>query len=113
MDDQQSPAPKIVFVEPPEIQLHVITGDQLDRIKEASTQVNHDLSFAIGAFSVGATLLTTYVSVPELTDRQQGVFLILTAVCVVVFLYTGIRWLRRRETAAGIIDAIRQPDQPK
>ncbi len=113
MDDQRSINPKIQYIEPPPIKWYGVSGDQLDRIKEACSQVGHDLSFALTALSVGLTGLITLLTVPQLTDKQQTFFLVLTIICGVVFLYTGIRWIGSRNKAACIIDAIRQSDQPE
>lgn len=113
MGKQRSHTPEIQHVKPPPIMLYSVTGDQLQRIKEACSQVSHDLSFALAALSVGLTALTTFLAVSQLTDKQQTFFIVLMLICAVVFLYTGIRWFVSRNKAASIIDAIRQSDQPE
>ena len=112
MDEQPKHTPKIQHVEPPPIMLYSVTGERLDGIKEACSTVGQDLSFALASFSVGLTVLITYLTVPQLTNNQQTFCLVVMLICAVVFLYTGIRWFTSRNSAARIIDAIRRSDQP-
>lgn len=113
MGKQRSHTPEIQHVEPPPIMVYSVTGDRLDRIEEACSHVGYDFTFAVTSLSVGVTLLATYFTVPQLTDKQQALMFTLMILCLAVLLYTGIRWLRSRNKAVSIIDAIRGSDQPE
>lgn len=113
MADPRIRAPKIEYVAPPPIKWYGVSGERLDRIEEACSDVGHDLSFALAAGSAGVTSLITYFSISQLTSNQRIVFLVVMAISGAVFLYTGIRWLRTRNKAKRMIDAIRASDQPK
>lgn len=113
MAKRQTPTPEIQYVAPPPIKWYGVSGDQLDRIKEACSHVGYDFSFALSSLSIGVTLLGTFYSLPQLTDLQRAIFISLMVLCAVVFVYTGIRWCFSRNKAASIIDAIRRSDQPE
>ena len=113
MTDKRIRAPKIEFVPPPPIKWYGVSGDQLDRIEEACSDVGHDLSFALAAGSVGVTSLITYFSVSQLTSKQRIIFVAVMVISAALFLYTGIRWFRTRNKAKRLIDAIRASDQPE
>lgn len=113
MSDTRIRPPKIEYVTPPPIKWYGVSGDQLDRIEEACSEVGHDLSFALAAGSIGVTSLITYISVSQLTINQRITFICVMIISAAVFLYTGIRWLRTRKKAKRMIDAIRASDQPE
>ncbi|MEK6702213.1 MAG: hypothetical protein AABZ53_08115 [Planctomycetota bacterium] len=113
MARQRNHTPEIKYVAPPPIVMYQVSGDQLDRIKEECSQVGHDLSFALAAGGSGLTTVTTLLTVPQLTDKQQGLFLVLSIALGLVFLYTGVRWFWARRKAPAIIDSIRRSDQPE
>ncbi|GJM19489.1 MAG: hypothetical protein DHS20C14_17020 [Phycisphaeraceae bacterium] len=106
MPKQSGPRPKIEYVEPPPIKWYGVSGDQLQRIKESCSSVGHDLSFALSSVSVGVTLIVTALTISQLTSVQQITFWVLAGICGVVFLYTGIRWLRSCNRACVIIESI-------
>lgn len=113
MAKRQTPTPEIQYVAPPPIKMYSVSGDRLDRIQEACSQVGHAFSIALTALSIDVTLIVTKLTVSQLTDNQKNILILLILIFTGAFLVTGYLWYRSRNKAATIIDAIRRSDQPE
>jgi len=115
MTAQRKDGTEIVTYKIPRIEVYQVTDDEIKRIEEGMGQVGEDLTFAVASLSFAIAFFITLSTVP-LTDLLQTIFIAIVIICVIVFLYTGVRWWRARTTASNVITSIRSrkdnPDVP-
>jgi len=66
------------------------------RIREVAGSIGTDLTFAVAAASVCATLIITLSTVTIQGERRFNIFLIATGLSFIAMLLFGIRWWRQR-----------------
>ncbi len=106
MSNHHGDEPEIVTHRIPRIEVYRVTEHELDSIEQGAINVAQDLTFAVASFSCGVSFLIALL-VGALSQAVFTVFWIIVILSGVVFLYTGIRWLRARKTAPTVIGRIR------
>lgn len=97
---------EIVTYKIPRIEVYQVTDDELCRIEEGCGQVNQDLTFAISFLSFGVAFLIALLTA-TFSESARTLFVILTCICAVGALYTGLRWWRQRKAVPNVILKIR------
>lgn len=107
--------PEIVTYKIPRIEVYEVTDDELSRIEEGYGQVEQDLTFATTFLSFGTAVLIALLTA-TFSEKLRILFIVVTCVCGVGFIYTGVRWWRKRNLLPNVIAKIRsrktEPEAP-
>ena len=94
-----------VYKAPP-TEIYEVTADELELLDNSCHGLGQDLSFAIGSASIAVSFVIA-LSSADPRDTVRTVYVLVTLVFAVVFLYTGSKWWRARRTSPPIIERIR------
>jgi hypothetical protein len=107
---------EVVTYKIPRIEVYQLTDDELCRIEEGCGQVAQDLTFAVSFLSFGIAFLIALFTA-SFSQTLEIVFISLSVVCGLGFLYTGIRWWQKRKAIPNVIARIRsrkvEPEIPR
>ncbi len=106
MESPKRDSPEVVTYRIPIIEVYHVTDDELRRLEEGCSQVGQDLTFAIASLSLGVAFAIALMT-GDFRQPVGGILLTLTVVCLVVALYTGIRWWRARGITPDVVAKIR------
>ena len=98
--------PQVITYRIPRIEVYQVTDDELNRIEDAFSQVNQDLTFAVAGLSLSVAF-SIALATASLSERLYSIFVSLVLISAAVALYTGVRWWRARRTAPAVIATIR------
>lgn len=102
--------PKILLHPPQDLHAYWVYEYQLQQIQDGYSEVGQDFAFAIASLSIGASFVVALLT----ATPSQNVRLLFTSIlltCVAVFLYTSIRWWRRKGGAPNFVTT-RQRGRP-
>ena len=100
------PTPQMVFVPPQPIKIFQVTEEKLQAIKTAANDSSQDLSFMVGSLGIFFTALTTLLTATTLLWQSFVIYVVVTCATLIVALYTGIQWLRKRKIFPRLIESI-------
>ena len=97
---------EIVTYRIPRIEVYQVTHDELCRIEEGCGRVSQDFAFATNFLSFGIAFVIAILTAAY-SERVRTIFITITLICAVGFLYTGVRWWMNRTRVPGVIASIR------
>jgi hypothetical protein len=98
--------PQIVTYTIPKIEVYQVTDSELTTIETSHGHVSQDFTFATISLSLGVAFLIALLTTTP-SSATSIIFTIVIIVCAFVFLYTGIRWWRTRNTLPNVVADIR------
>ena len=112
MSEQSPREPKIVSYNIPSIETYQITGDELERLEEATSAVENTFAFMLAGISVSITILIALVQ-GEFPIKIEILMKSGLGVSMVVSLWAGVSWKRHGSALSRVLSKIRsRRDEP-
>ncbi len=106
MSFQDENRPKIVIHPPPEIEMYIVTEDELKRIEEQFGQTGQSFAWMLTGIGTGVSALAA-LATGSFDDIWKYVFVGIFAVCLAGSAYMFHGWRRHRRIAPRAIAEIR------